>query len=276
MLTASLVLYHNDPAEYGKAIASFLTSTPEGELWVSDNSSEPLEHPLFEDPRVHYMFNGENLGFGAGHNRAVGELPANSALHLFLNPDVHFDPLVLPALEAVMARDGEIGAVMPRISYPDGSLQRLAKRLPTPIDLIFRRFLPIATVRDRLNRRYELRDLPQDREMEVPTLSGCFLLTRTEALRRIGGFDERYFMYMEDFDLVRRIGDFSKIVYVPQVEVTHGYAKGSYVNRKLLGFHTKSALKYFAKWGWVFDRERSRRNAATLARIKRVRNSPDV
>lgn len=275
MLTASLVLYENDPAEYGKAVASFLASSPEGELWLSDNSSEPIEDPLFEDPRVHYIFNGGNLGFGAGHNRALRELPAKSALHLFLNPDVRFDPLVLPALQAVMARDSEIGAVMPRISYPDGSLQRLVKLLPSPIDLIFRRFLPIATVRDRLNRRYELHDLPQDREMEVPTLSGCFLLTRIEALRRIGGFDERYFMYMEDFDLVRRIGDFSKIVYAPQVEVTHGYARGSYVNPELLGFHTKSALEYFAKWGWVFDRDRSRRNAATMARIKHVRDSSD-
>ena len=53
MITASLVLFHNDPAIYGEAIASFLASASEGELWVSDNSATPLSHPLFAHPRVH-------------------------------------------------------------------------------------------------------------------------------------------------------------------------------------------------------------------------------
>jgi len=269
MITASIVLYHNDPAVYGEAIASFLASAPEGELWVSDNSAEPLSHPLFTHPRVHYVHNGANLGFGAGHNRAFALLPHASTLHLILNPDVRFESHVLPALEAVMSADMHIGAVMPRVNFPDGSLQRLAKLLPSPIHLFFRRFVPLAKVRERINQRYELHDLPQDRAIEVPVLSGCCLLVRTTALHQIGGFDERYFMYMEDFDLVRRLGDFSTILYVPTVCVVHDYAKGSYFNRKLLGFHAKSALKYFTKWGWVFDGQRSNRNARVLQRIAR-------
>ncbi len=269
MITASLVLYHNDPAIYGEAIASFLASAPEGELWVSDNSATALSHPLFAHPRVHHLHNGANLGFGAGHNRAFARLPETSTLHLILNPDVRFAPPVLPALQAVMDQDVNIGAVMPRINFPDGHLQRLAKLLPSPVDLIFRRFVPSGAVRERINQRYELHDLPQDQPIEVPVISGCCLLVRTAALRRVGGFDERYFMYMEDFDLVRRLGDFSTILYVPTVGVVHDYAKGSYVNRKLLGFHMKSALKYFTKWGWVFDPERGRRNAAVLERIAR-------
>lgn len=267
MITASLVLFHNDPAIYGEAIASFLASASEGELWVSDNSSTPLSHPLFAHPRVHYVHNGANLGFGAGHNRAFARLPEASTLHLILNPDVRFEAHVLPALQKVMDADSNVGAVMPRINFPDGSLQRLAKLLPSPVDLILRRFVPSRAVRERINMRYELHDLPQDQAIEVPVISGCCLLVRTQALRRVGGFDERYFMYMEDFDLVRRLGGFSIILYVPTVGVVHDYAKGSYVNRKLLGFHMKSALKYFTKWGWVFDRQRSRRNAEMLARI---------
>lgn len=269
MITASLVLYHNDPAIYGEAIASFLASAPEGELWVSDNSATALSHPLFAHPRVHHLHNGANLGFGAGHNQAFARLPQDSDLHLILNPDVRFAPPVLPALQAVMDADSNVGAVMPRINFPDGHLQRLAKLLPSPVDLIFRRFVPSGAVRERINQRYELHDLPQDQPIEVPVISGCCLLVRTAALRRVGGFDERYFMYMEDFDLVRRLGDFSTILYVPTVGVVHDYAKGSYVNRKLLGFHMKSALKYFTKWGWVFDRERGRRNAAVLEHIAR-------
>lgn len=273
MLTASLVLYNNDPAEFGRAISSFLASSSTGEIWVSDNSPQPLQHELLDDRRVHYAFNDQNLGFGAGHNRVIEQLPSRSNLHLFMNPDVYFKPAVLPALEGIMSHDGTIGAIMPRISYPDGSLQRLAKLLPTPVDLILRRFLPVSAMCRRLNSRYELHDLPQDKETEVPLLSGCFLLVRSAALRRIGGFDEQYFMYLEDFDLVRRIGDFSKIIYAPTVEVVHGYAKGSYSNRKLFEWHVKSAIKYFNKWGWIFDRQRSQRNAAMLDRLSRLRGS---
>lgn len=270
MITASLVLFHNDPAIFGQAIASFLASSPEGELWVSDNSATPLSHPLFNHPRVHHVHNGANLGFGAGHNRAFARLPETSTLHLILNPDVRFAAHVLPALRAVMDADHSIGAVMPRINFPDGNLQRLAKLLPSPVDLILRRFVPSGAVRERINQRYELHDLPQDQAIEVPVISGCCLLVRTQALRRVGGFDERYFMYMEDFDLVRRLGDFSTILYMPTVNVVHDYAKGSYVNRKLLGYHMKSALKYFTKWGWVFDQQRRQRNAETLAYIAKV------
>lgn len=269
MITASLVLYHNDPAVFGDAITSFLASAPDGEIWVSDNSVAPLIHPLFTHRRVHYVHNGVNLGFGSGHNRAIAQLPKVSTLHLILNPDVRFEPRVLPALQAVMDGDKNIGAVMPRINFPDGSLQRLAKLLPSPVDLIFRRFIPSVTLRERINQRYELHDLPQNQASEVPVISGCCLLVRTAALHRVGGFDERYFMYMEDIDLVRRLGDFSTILYVPTVSVVHDYAKGSYVNRKLLGFHVKSALKYFTKWGWLFDSQRISRNAAVLLRNER-------
>lgn len=82
------------------------------------------------------------------------------------------------------------------------------------------------------------------------------------------GFDERYFMYMEDVDLVRRLGRLGKTLYAPQVHIVHEYAKGSYGNKKLLVFHLKSGLRYFNKWGWFFDEERRKKNAACLARIK--------
>jgi GT2 family glycosyltransferase len=92
---------------------------------------------------------------------------------------------------------------------------------------------------------------------------------RTALLQQLGGFDERYFMYMEDVDLVRRIGDLARTVYMPSVHVVHAYAKGSYRNRKLLGYHLQSARKYFAKWGWTIDPIRSQRNRRILQQIDR-------
>jgi GT2 family glycosyltransferase len=264
MITASLVLFNNPPELYGKAIESFLQAASDGLLLVVDNSPQQLRHMLFQHERVKYVFNGQNLGFGRAHNRAIALLPKSSRLHLLLNPDVHFDIDVLQRLAEFMQHDASVGAVMPRISYPDGSPQLLAKLLPTPIDLILRRFIPSTRIRQRINRRYELHGLPQNAPIEVPSLSGCFLLVRTDLLKAVGGFDERYFMYMEDVDLVRRIADHGKTVYVPSISVTHEYAKGSYVNKKLLGYHLKSALQYFSKWGWWFDKVRTDRNNIVL------------
>ena len=82
-----------------------------------------------------------------------------------------------------MQKNSDIGALMPRVNYPDGSLQRVCKLLPTPIDLIFRRFIPIKSIRNRINNRYELHDLPQDKLVDVPTISGCFMILRSELLR---------------------------------------------------------------------------------------------
>lgn len=268
MITASLVLYKSPPVLFGAVVQSFLDAVPDGLLLISDNSPEPIRHPLFEHPRVQYLFNCANLGFGKGHNRALQAVPSESEFHLMLNPDVRFGPDVLPALVQIMGMDQAICAAMPRIAYPDGSLQRLCKLLPTPLDLIIRRFIPFEGVRRKINERYELHDLPQDSVVEVPTLSGCFILVRTDLLKALSGFDERYFMYMEDVDLVRRIGDHGKVVYVPGVCVIHEYAKGSYSNKKLLGYHLSSAFKYFNKWGWWFDRVRTARNQKILRRIK--------
>lgn len=156
---------------------------------------------------------------------------------------------------------------MPRIEYPDGELQRLCKLLPTPFDLIFRRFLPIKLVQQLINQRYELHNLAQDRLTDVPSLSGCFLLVRTSLLENVGGFDERFFMYMEDVDLVRRIGMQARTVYDPSVKIIHAYEKGSYSNKRLLRYHLESAIKYFNKWGWFFDHHRRLKNRDAIRQL---------
>lgn len=266
-LSASLVLYNNDPEEFGVAIKSYLDGS-DGRLIVIDNSPIPLSHATFADPRVEYLFAGANLGFGRGHNLALAHLEGRSDAHLLLNPDVEFGPEVMPILIAYLSAHPDVGAVMPSVRYRDGSLQRLCKLLPTPMDLLLRRFVPINMLRQRINNRYELHDLSQSEAGAVPSLSGCFLLVRTEALAAVGGFDERYFMYMEDVDLVRRIGDRWQTMYQPGVAVRHGYAKESYSNPHLRRAHMRSALAYFWKWGFVFDKTRRDRNRDTLARVQ--------
>lgn len=269
MITASMVLYHNPAEQFAPVIRAFLAADPEARLVVVDNSARALECELFKHERVVYLHPGRNLGFGCGHNLGFRRLP-DSEFHLLLNPDVRFEPGAVRELLRFAASDPSIGAVMPRICFPNGSLQRLCKLLPTPMDLVLRRFVPVPFLWERRRAAYELDGLPQDRISDVPFLSSCFLLLRSSLFRELGGFDERYFMYMEDVDLARRIGDRARTVYYPFVSIQHEYGKGSYKSSRLLGYHLMSALKYFSKWGWWFDPARSERNAAALRQIART------
>jgi GT2 family glycosyltransferase len=261
------VLFHNNPDVYSQAISSFLSGC-DGMICIVDNSGSPLINELFDHPRVVYKFSGSNVGFGAGHNLALKQLSYNSQFHLFLNPDVLFTSEVLPGLLEVFRCDLNAGAVMPRVVYFSGVDQRLSKLLPSPLDLIFRRFIPLKSFQAWINKRYELWGLNMDSITQIPSLSGCFLLCRTPILQALGGFDERYFMYLEDVDLVRRIGDSSKTLFVPFYKVTHKYEKGSYSSRVLLAHHMLSAIKYFNKWGWFFDPARRRRNNQVLELLR--------
>lgn len=267
-LSASLVLYRAPAEQFEAVVHDYLAATEDALLYVVDNSPTPLSSAAFADARVRYIFNGANLGFGAGHNVAIRQACVTSDIHLLLNPDVRFKRDAIDTILTAFGRDAALIAAMPQIVYPDGSLQRLCKLLPSPMDLLVRRFVPSRAVRDLIDERYELHALRQDTTSDVPTLSGCFLFMRSQQLLRAGGFDERYFMYMEDVDLVRRLNDFGRVAYIPAAQVVHEYAKGSYRNRRLFAYHLQSAIRYFNKWGWIFDRTRRIRNRKVLRSLR--------
>ena len=157
---------------------------------------------------------------------------------------------------------------MPKVLYPDGTTQHLCKLLPTPMNLFGRRFVLSRRIQQRIDARFELHFSGYDRVMYVPSLSGCFMFMRTDTLRKAGLFDERYFMYAEDLDLCRRIGEVSLTLFCPAATVFHTYEKGSYKDPVLLKYHIRSVIQYFNKWGWLFDRKRRAANRKCLEQFK--------
>ena len=85
---------------------------------------------------------------------------------------------------------------------------------------------------------------------QVPFGQGSFLVIKTELFKRINGFDERYFMYMEDADLCKRVNQVSKLMYFPGATVVHKWQRGSHKNKKLFKYHIESMRHYFKKWGY--------------------------
>jgi len=264
-VSASIVVYKNDPGEVVSAVKSILSAPMRVICTVVDNSPTPELRQCVMENGANYIYAGQNIGFGSGHNLALRTDCEVSEYHLVLNPDVHFAAEVPATLYRFMNDNLDIGLVMPQIRYPDGTEQRLCKQFPSPLTLITRRFLGgigRSMFAKQLS-RYELRHLDFGTAREIPCLSGCFMFIRSAVLREVGFFDERYFMYMEDVDLCRRIGARYKTVFYPEVAVTHGYTKGSYRDPKLLKYHLQSAFRYFCKWGWIFDSGRDRLNRKT-------------
>ena len=223
-------------------------------------------------PCVYYRWNQKNLGYGSAHNIAIrAAMSAGSDYHIVLNPDLRFAPEIIDTLAAYADVHPDVVYMLPRVLYPDGSLQYLCKLLPKPADLIFRRFLPksAAFVKEE-NERYELRMSGYDHIFNPPCLSGCFMFMRTDTLREHDLlFDERFFMYCEDFDLMRRLHRVGKTVFFPEVQIIHDHAQSSYKSLKMLMIHIRSAIKYFNKYGWIRDAERDRMNAAVLRELEK-------
>jgi GT2 family glycosyltransferase len=261
-LTATIVTYRNSLAQLRSAVESLACQPARVQLMLVDNAGDDAVASLASEFGACYLRAPGNLGFGKAHNLAHQQLRLLSPYHLVLNPDVHFGPEVVGSLLRVMDEHADLGVVMPKILYPDGSTQYLCKRLPVPWDLLMRRFSPSLARRllQPAMERYELRDRDYDQPMQPPTLSGCFLMLRNSVIDQVGLFDERFFMYMEDVDLVRRIWGVSGALYYPAVSIVHGYEKGSYRDHKLAWQHVRSAVRYFAKWGWIRDAERERLN----------------
>lgn len=261
-VSASIVAYHSRPEELAGAIRSVLAARLNAACTVVDNSSTSALRECVLDAGARYIHPGPNLGFSAAHNLVLEANRKISEYSLIQNPDVQFSPKVVETLYAFMQNNREVGLVMPRIYYPDGTEQHLCKLLPTPFDLLNRRFLGRAgrAFFSRQAERYELCGLDMSVPREIPCLSGCFMFIRSSVLDAVGLFDERFFMYMEDVDMCRRIGGQAKTVFFPHASITHRYDKGSYNEASLLFHHLQSAIRYFGKWGWFRDPDREKLN----------------
>jgi GT2 family glycosyltransferase len=246
------------------------------QIYLIDNSPHPTDIPAFHLPDVIYIRSDKNLGYGAGHNVALRKAIETSDFHFVLNPDVYFAPGELIKMLQRMAQDPRVGQLMPKVIYPDGSLQYLCKLIPTPFDLLFRRFLvgPFRPLARKKLQRFELRFTGYDREMDVPYLSGCFMLFRMSSLRDIGLFDERFFMYPEDIDITRRMHAVHRTLFFPDATIIHDHARASYSSGRMLRIHIVNLIRYFNKWGWFFDPGRKVANSKTLQRLTKSCGHP--
>lgn len=262
MATVSVgIVAYNNQSTIRKTLSSLLEHSPKQhvlEIIVIDNyskdgTSEIIRKQFKKTPNTKIILNNKNIGFAKGHNRILNYV--DSDYHAICNPDIYFQNEIFSPLVDFMIRNPDIGIVSPKFCYPDGKLQHLNRRYPNVLDLILRRVLPGS--KEKLFRKrlesYDMRDVGYERSYDVPFLSGAFMFCRTELLKKIKGFDERFFLYFEDADLSRRIqNEGYRTVYFPEVSVIHSWQRMAHRSVKGSIIFALSALRYFRKWGFVW------------------------
>jgi len=267
MITISIVLYNHTIEEIKPLVSTLHQSKAVKFIYLIDNS--PSSNIEFRKLPAIYIFTGKNLGYGSAHNIAIEKsIMQGIKYHIVLNPDIILNSNVIEQLTEYMELHQEVGLSMPNIVYPNLHRQYLCKLLPSPSDLIFRRFNPFERIKRKHDDWFELKNANYNTAFYAPSLSGCFMFIRTDVLLKVNGFDEHFFMYCEDIDLCRRINKIAELRYVPTEYVIHQYNKESYKEIKLLRSHINSAIKYFNKWGWIFDSDRRKINKKTLKQLK--------
>jgi GT2 family glycosyltransferase len=260
-LGVSIVLYQTKIEEIEVLLRQLLEQGA-GMIYLIDNS--PLSFDAFgawkAPERVQINRVGRNLGYGRGHNLPIRESVRQFRYHLISNPDIQLGPGVLKTLYDVMEQRPHIGLAMPEVRGPDGVRHYLCKRAPSPIDYLPSWLAPAAW-RAKRRAHFEMRDCSYDEEMHPECLSGCFMFMRSSVLQRLGGFDDRFFMYFEDFDLSRRVRQIADTLYFPRAHVIHEHRRGHRRSLRLLRIFGTSAVRYFNKWGW-WERSESRNGSS--------------
>lgn len=272
MFNTTIVTYHNPIDVLLKAINSVINSDELNKIYIVDNSNNNfIENKLPLSQKLVYIKSPRNGGFGYGHNiglKLTLREEHKVKYHLVLNPDVYFEGGTIEKIVQFMEENPHVGNLMPKVFYPDGTVQYLCKLLPTPYDWIGRRFNPFKKIVEKRNEKFELRFTGYNQIREIPYLSGCFMFLNIEAIKEVGFFDENIFMYGEEADLCRRIiAKNYKTIFFPDVSIVHEFEKGSHKSWRLTWIGIKSAIYYFNKWGWFFDKERKLINNQTLQKL---------
>ena len=230
----------------------------EFEIIICDNNShdESLDYlkKTHKEGLIRLVEPGKNLGYGAGHNFAARE--AKGKYILILNTDITVEPDTLQKLVDYMDKHHDVGMVGPKLMYHNGQVQQSCRRHFKMFDLFIKRsFLKNLWPFKERYENYIMNDFNHESTQIVDLITGAFMVMPKELYNKINGFDERYFLFMEDFDLCRKVQDAGcKIVYYPEAVAVHYHKRLSDGNlfkllfNKISWLHLSSAFKYHWKW----------------------------
>lgn len=247
-----IIVIHNSLGILGECLESLRRAITglEFELLVVDNASsdEPAETIRKIFPSAAIFRNPENIGFASGCNQ--GAHRATGEFLLFINPDIKIDREAIVKLCEVFEDNEKIGLVAARCRLHDGSFHPTCRNFPTLKNIIFSRGSFLAQILSSAGARFVTYTLPDFTETTiVPAVAGTVMMIKKSTFDKLGGFDPRFFMFMEDTDLSLRAVKAGYInLFVPAAGAIHDWGKGSRAGKlKRSWYHHRSVWKYFLK-----------------------------
>jgi hypothetical protein len=225
---------------------------------VDNNSNDNLKEILaWQEKDVMFIQNNKNLGMGGGNN--VGLKRAHGKYVVVMNPDTLAFKDTFTKLHDFMEKNSRVGVVGPKQFNPDKTIQDSCYRWHNLLTPFYRRtFLGRLRFAKLEIKRYLMHDYNKKTTREVDWLLGSCLFMRAAAVKEIGYFDERFFLYFEDTDLCRRFWQKNwSVVYDPESEIIHNHNRESakqpwytFFKNSASREHIKSWWKYTLKWGF--------------------------
>lgn len=227
------------------------------EIFICDNHSQDesigwIRNQFTSDPRIRIIESRENSGYGQGNDFAIKK--SEGTFILIVNPDNQLKPDALEKMVRALERDTSIGLLAPKLVYPDGSVRDSARSFPTLTDLFIKR----TSLRDIFQKRmdrYLQHDEDPNHARDVDWIAGACWLFRKDLYEKLGGFDERFFLFFEDTDFCRRVHQAGKkVMYFPVAEALdqeHRLSEGGVLGlltKRTMRIHLMSGVKYFWKW----------------------------
>jgi GT2 family glycosyltransferase len=253
-----IVAYHPSEEEVSRLASCLAKLSPRLGYAVVSNDHRPGEPvEVLRSGADVFIANRENPGYGRAINQVVDSLRLEGPLPELigaLNTDLAWQQGTFETLSDWLLEHPEVSVAVPQLVNPEGVVQLLCKPNPTVLGLFSRRFIPELLKPGWLKRYdqwYVMANRDYDSIFEVSYLSGCCMVIRTKNFLAAGGFDERFFLYLEDADITRSLAAYGRALHLPIVSVVHHWGRGNHRNWKLTLVNFHSVWLYFSKWGWT-------------------------
>lgn len=247
----SLIASLNSAYQLGQIKKSLLYLILNGSETSQELTDQLQLNPTPTWLQIQFVKPEKNLGYGGGHNLVLNKEMGDG--HLVLNPDVILHESAISLSLNHLVENSQTVMITPNARNEYNEKQYLCKQYPSLFVLFLRGFAPrfIKNLFRTLLAKYELRGFTEEAEnRSIQIASGCYMFLRTRAYQEAEGFDDRFFLYMEDFDLSLRLAKIGEIVYLPQVKIIHYGGQASRKGWLHIKLFVLSTFKFFNKYKW--------------------------